>query len=281
MLRIEYFASGRGEGPAAGWSGRRRRWRTHIVVLLGVGACRVAHADPSIVLPNGLPVQVVPTFQEPGLPAFSFPDGSGLAVDGSGSGSGGGASGESYDTMMAQAWGNQAVDAANAMGINAAALAATCVMESNCQNVGASGGGSAAGVFQMINSTYTADINGALAYDPSIAGNIVSGLAGQMDPGTEAYAAAYELQQDAQLLQGNGISNPTVVDVRAVYQFGSGVGSQVAQAPDSANLESLVNLSAASLAANGLTASTTVGQWRAMQVQKLGSDAYQTVLAGG
>ncbi len=287
MLRIEYFASGRGEGPAAGGGSRRRRWRTHIVGLLGVAACQVAHADPSIVLPNGLPVQVVPTFQEPGLPAFSFPDGSGLAVGGSGSGSdsgsgsGDGASGEAYDTMMAQAWGNQAVDAANAMGVNAAALAATCVMESNCQNVGASGGGSAAGVFQMISSTYTADINGALAYDPSIAGNIVSGLAGQMDPGTEAYAAAYELQQDAQLLQGNGVSNPTVLGVRAVYQFGSGVGPSVAAAQDSANLESIVNLSAASLAANGLTASSTVGQWRAMQVQKLGSDAYQTVLAGG
>jgi hypothetical protein len=183
--------------------------------------------------------------------------------------------------MMAQAWGNQAVDAANAMGVNAAALAATCVIESNCQNVGASGGGSAAGVFQMISSTYTADINGALAYDPSIAGNIVSGFAGQMDPGTEAYAAAYELQQDAQLLQGNGVSNPTVLGVRAVYQFGSGVGPSVAAAPDSANLESIVNLSAASLAANGLTASSTVGQWRAMQVQKLGSDAYQTVLSDG
>ena len=286
MLRIEYFASGRGEGPATGWGGRRRRWRTHIVVLLGVGACRVAHADPSIVLPNGLPVQVVPTFQEPGLPAFSFPDGSGLAVGGSGSGSdsgsgsGDGASGEAYDTMMAQAWGNQAVDAANAMGVNGAALAATCVMELNCQNVGAVGQG-AAGVFQMISSTYTADINGALAYDPSIAGNIVSGLAGQMDPGTEAYAAAFELQQDAQSLQGNGISNPTVLDVRAVYQFGGSAGPGVALAPDSANLESLVNFSAASLAANGLTASTTVGQWRAMQVQKLGSDAYQTVLSGG
>jgi hypothetical protein len=133
----------------------------------------------------------------------------------------------------------------------------------------------------MINSTYTADINGALAYDPSIAGNIVSGLAGQMDPGTEAYAAAYELQQDAQLLQGDGINNPTVLGVRAVYQFGASVGPQVAQASDSANLESIVNLSAASLAANGLTASSTVGQWRAMQAQKLGSDAYQTVLSGG
>jgi len=68
------------------------------------------------------------------------------------------------------------------MGVSATALAATCAMESNCQNVGAASGSSAAGAFQMINSTYTADISGAVAYDPGIAGSIVSGLAGQMDP---------------------------------------------------------------------------------------------------
>ena len=113
----------------------------------------------------------------------------------------------------------------------------------------------------------------------SIAGSIVSGLAGRMDPGTEAYAAAYELQQDAQLLQGDTGSNPTVLQVRAVYQFGAGSGPSVATAPDSANIESIVNLSAASLAANGLTASSTVGDWRAMQTKTLGADAYQTVLA--
>ena len=90
---------------------------------------------------------------------------------------------------------------------------------------------SAAGAFQLISSTYTADINGAIAEDPSIANNIVQGLAGTMDPATEAYAAAYELQQDAQLLQNNNIPNPTVLDVRAVYQFGAGSGPNVAAAP--------------------------------------------------
>ena len=67
------------------------------------------------------------------------------------------------------------------MGVSAAALAATCEMESQCQNAGAAPGGSATGAFQMINATYTADINGAIAEDPSIAGSIVSGLAGRMD----------------------------------------------------------------------------------------------------
>ena len=108
------------------------------------------------------------------------------------------------------------------------------MMESQCQNVGVTTGASnAAGAFQMISSTYTADINGAIAEDPSIANNIVQGLAGRMVPATEAYAAAYELQQDAQLLQNNNISNPTVLDVRAVYQFGAGSGPNMAAAPDS------------------------------------------------
>ena len=173
--------------------------------------------------------------------------GSGSTGSSGGSTSG---SGNAYNLMMSQDWGSQAADAAAAMGVSAAALAATCEMESQCQNTGAAPGGSATGAFQMINSTYTADINGAIAEVPSIAGSIVSGLAGRMDPGTEAYAAAYELQQDAQLLQGDTGSNPTVLQVRAVYQFGAGSGPSVATAPDSANIESIVNLSAASLAAN-------------------------------
>ncbi len=279
-------ASGRPHG------GRLRlRWTTASVVLgVGVGAIG-AHADPSLVLPSGLPVQVHPTFPEPGLPAFSFPAGGSSSVGGSSSsvddsgGSGGGSvssggSGDAYNTMMAQDWGSQAADAAAAMGVSGTALAATCVMESNCQNVGAASGSSATGAFQMINSTYTADISGAVAYDPAIAGSIVSGLAGQMDPATEAYAASYELRSDALLLQAKNVDDPTVLDARAVYQFGAGVGPEVATADDSENIAALTGLSAASLAANGLSTSSTVGQWRATVIAKLGSaTANQSVLA--
>ncbi len=284
-------------GPPHG--GRLRvRWTTASVVLgTGISAIGAAHADPSIVLSNGLPVQVHPTFSEPGLPAFSFPTGGSSSVGGSsssvddsgGSSSGAsssgsvstGGSGDAYNTMMAQDWGSQAADAAAAMGVNATALAATCAMESNCQNVGAASGSSAAGAFQMINSTYSADISGAVAYDPNIAGSIVSGLAGQMDPATEAYAASYELRTDALMLQNqDNISNPTVLAVRAVYQFGAGSGPDVATASDSENIAQLTGLSAASLAANGLTTSSTVGEWRATVIAKLGSaTANQSVLA--
>jgi hypothetical protein len=272
-----------------------RRWLWLVAGASGVLAAQAANADPQVVLPNGLPVQVKPTYSEPGLPAFSFPTGGGSLLGGStgstdtGNGSGDGSTSagggssvggsDAYNEMMAQSWGSAAANAAGAMGVSATALAATCVMESNCQNVGASGGGSASGAFQMINSTYTADINGALAYDPAISGGIVSGLAGQMDPTTEAYAASYELRTDALALQSDGITDPTVLQTRAVYQFGGSVGPGVAAAQDSANLAQITGLSAASLAANGLTTSSTVGQWRQTIINKLGSaTANQTVL---
>jgi hypothetical protein len=275
---------------------RGRRWRWLVVGASGVLAARAVYADPQVILPTGLPVQVKPTYSEPGLPAFSFPTSGGTLLggssadagsaggDGSNSASSGGGSvsgsGDAYNTMMSQSWGSAAANAAGAMGVSATALAATCAMESNCQNVGASGGGSASGAFQMISSTYTADINGAVAYDPALAGNIVSGLAGQMDPTTEAYAASYELRQDALSLQQNdGISDPTVLQTRAVYQFGGNVGLDVADANDSDNIAEITGLSAASLAANGLTTSSTVGQWRQTIINKLGSaTANQSVL---
>ena len=270
-----------------------RRWLSLVAGVSGALAAQAASADPQVVLPNGLPVQVKPTYSEPGLPAFSFPTGGGSLLGGSpgsvdtgagdgsasaGAGSGGG-SADAYNAMMSQSWGSAAANAAGSMGVSATALAATCVMESNCQNVWASGGGSASGAFQMINSTYTADINAAIAYDPAISGSIVSGLAGQMDPTTEAYAASYELRTDAVALQSDGITDPTVLQTRAVYQFGGSVGPDVAAAQDSANLAQITGLSAASLAANGLTTSSTVGQWRQTIINKLGSaTANQTVL---
>jgi hypothetical protein len=272
-----------------------RRWLWLVVGASGVLAAHGASADPQVILPQGLPVQVKPTFTEPGLPQFTFPTSGGALLGGSadtggGNGSGDGStsagggstagSGDAYNTMMAQSWGSSAATAAGAMGISATALAATCVMESNCQNVGVAGSTStAAGAFQMINTTYNADINGAVAYDPSIAGTIVSGSAGEMDPATEAYAASYELRQDALQLENAGVNDPTVEDVRAIYQFGSKNGVQVAQASDSDNLESYINLTPAQLSANGLSASTTVGQWRQTIANKIGSAATQSVLS--
>ena len=267
-----------------------------VVGASGVLAAQAASADPQVVLPQGLPVQVKPTYTEPGLPQFTFPTSGGSLLGGSadaGSGSGDGStntssgggstagSGDAYNSMMSQSWGSSAANAAGAMGVSATALAATCAMELNCQNVGSSGGSSATGAFQMISSTYNADIKGAVAYDPSIAGTIVSGSAGEMDPGTEAYAAAYELRQDAlSFAERRDIATLRCCRCAGCLSVWLGnVGPGVANAPDSANIAQLTGLSAASLAANGLNSSSTVGQWRQTIINKLGSaTANQSVL---
>jgi len=91
------------------------QWLWPLLAPVGLGLATAggeSWADPAIVSPNGLPVQVNPTFREPGLPAFSFPQGGlsdtgsvagAVTIDiGSGSGSGsasGSASLGSYSGM--------------------------------------------------------------------------------------------------------------------------------------------------------------------------------------
>ena len=133
----------------------------------------------------------------------------------------------------------------------------------------------------MINSTYTADISGALKHHPAISGSIVSGLAGQMDPTTEAYAASYELRRRMPFVGGKEYMI-TQRFLRTQERFTNLVlaldqQSRLLKYFD--NIAQLTGLSAASLAANGLNASSTVGEWRSTIVNKLGSStAYQAVL---
>ena len=92
-----------------------RRWLWIVVGASGVLAAQAARADPQVVLPQGLPVQVKPTYTEPGLPQFTFPTSGGSLLGGSadaGSGSGDGGtntnlgggstagSGDAYNSMM-------------------------------------------------------------------------------------------------------------------------------------------------------------------------------------
>lgn len=284
-----------------GRSGSAKR-RTHRLrergVLVAVVSAFAAYSpdsaragDPAPVIQTGLPTSTVPVFKEPGAPNFSYPDGStstggaaGGGTVGSSGGSGGGGAdqgGSALNTMMGQSWGPGASGAASAIGVNPSALAATCVLESGCQNTGAAAGGSASGAFQMINSTYSQDINAVAASGLVPADQIDTSLAGKMDPANEAYAAAWDLKQAAVALQNDGIPNPTVLDTRAIYQFGLGAGPDIARADPSETISSLVSLTPSQLAANGLTASTTVGEWRQTISTKLGSTANQVVLKGG
>jgi hypothetical protein len=141
------------------------------------------------------------------------------------------------------------------------------------------GGSNISGAFQMLDSTYTADMQRALAQNPSLAGSIDTSLAGKMDPANQAIAAAQDLKNAASALQSAGISNPTFLDTRGYFNFGAAYGVALAQAPDSQLMASTMpTYTTAQLASNGITASTTVGQWRQTIVSKVGSAANQRVL---
>src|ERR1700722_2592127 len=70
--------------------GRRSvQWLWPLIAPVGLGitvACGESWADPQVVSPSGLPVQVRPTYPEPGLPTFSFPQGGATLQSGVGSG---------------------------------------------------------------------------------------------------------------------------------------------------------------------------------------------------
>ena len=272
---------------------RLRPGMPHIFVAVCVGvfsmeAGKTALAQTTSLLSGGPPVQVVPYVPEPGVPPltitpgtanpFAGADGSGGSGSGGTSGTGGGTAGDSdaLGTMLGQSWGLTAVSNATALGVNPSALAATCVVESGCQNV--AGSGTVAGAFQMTASTYTAMINAALAQNPALASQIVPGLAGQMDPATESIAASEYLLQGAQYLQANGVSDPTVLDVRGYYNFGPIGGAAIATAlPDATMASTLSMYPTSTLTANGVAPGETVAQWQASVAAKIGNAANQPV----
>ncbi|WP_294541284.1 hypothetical protein [uncultured Rhodoblastus sp.] len=109
--------------------------RFAVIASATILSLNAAHADPNTVASSGLPTQIKPTYQEPGVPAFSFPAG-GIATlgasfdpstytdpnvgNGLSAGAGGGGAdngGSALNTMNAQSWGQQAKSAAYAMGV--------------------------------------------------------------------------------------------------------------------------------------------------------------------
>ncbi|MBN8900255.1 MAG: hypothetical protein J0H57_04405, partial [Rhodospirillales bacterium] len=155
---------------------RLSQHRRAVLVAAGALALFCVGASASGQVPttlNGPPVQVRPYVSEPGVPPITIVVGTlnpfpgagagGTGGDGGGAGGGGGNVGPSnaLNTMIGQPWGGAAVSAAQLIGVNPTALAATCVLESGCQNVG--GLGSITGAFQMTAASYTSMITAAVA----------------------------------------------------------------------------------------------------------------------
>ena len=202
--------------------------------------------------------------------------GTGSVASGSGAASPVSGDGTALATMLGTSWGQAAADNASALGVNPAALAATCVLESNCQaNPG--GTGTISGAFQMSNGTYAQTVSEVSASNPDVAARITT----KNDPASQAITASQYLLDGAQSLRAAGISSPTTLDVRGYYQFGPANGAGLAMAPGNQLMTTaLTGLSARTLAANNITSETTVGQWRASVTSKIGAAASQPVLLG-
>ncbi len=273
---------------SSGWRSNLLASAGPISVLLAIGMApiRPAQATPQPEAIQGIPQQIVPQAAEVGLGNFTIQTGTavfgGSGSGSSGSGSLGTSSGEQTDSdsltlMDDQSWGAAASQNAESLGVNATALAATCQIESQCQNV--SGSGSITGAFQMSASTYNAMLQAALQQNPSLASTIVQGSAGMNDPATESIAASEYLLQGAQYLADNGISDPTVLQVRGYYNFGPAGGAAIANSPSAATMSSVLTMyTPAQLASNGITSGETVGQWQASVATKIGNSASAPVL---
>jgi hypothetical protein len=259
---------------------QRELWRSGIV--LGALAVTLGGALPALAQ---VPIQVTPYASEPGVPTVTITSSSnplgGDTDPTSGTGTGtttssGGTSSDALDTLLAQSWGAAAISEAEAVGVNPSALAATCVVESGCQNVSGSG---AQGAFQMYPAAYQEGLQAALAANPALASSIVQGSAGMNDPATEAIAASGYLMQANSALQAAGISNPTVLDARAYYNFGPSAGTQLATAlPSETVASAMPGVSAATLASNGVTQGETVAQWNAAETSKIGNASTAAIL---
>lgn len=257
---------------------RRRRAAAAALAVLWAAAPASADVYPQTM--NGVPLLPIPTFEETGMPPFTMPTGtlstppqppdpsatSDNPADGSDS--------AAMASMMSRSWGEAAARNAEAVGVTAVSVAATCTLESSC-TANPGGTGSISGAFQMTDGSFTASLNTALARDPSLAASIVPGLAGKLDPATQSLAAAEYLRQGAEYLQLHDVPNPSVLDVRGFYNFGPGNAAAVAGAADSDVMSyQVAGLTAAQFRANGIVPGvTTVGEWRASVTGRIGASA--------
>ena len=267
-------------------------WTIALGMAMGAGPGMPALAQSGVVSMSGAPEQVIPRVMELGLGSFTITPTQGSVTpdtssSGTGSGDGSGSSGATavggstaLDLMSSRSWGTQASEAATAVGVNPSALAATCMVESQCQSVNGSASG-IRGAFQMLDSTYEWGVTQAISYNSSLAGTIERGVDGSMDAGNQSYSAAAYMRSLAETLQQAGISNPTVLDVRGGYNFGQSYSVAIAQADSSETMgEIMRNASDKVFTQNGITRITTVGEWRTMMSARMGDAATQPVLLG-
>lgn len=264
--------------PICFMNGERHLVLLFLLVTPFVGSTLPARANPVVVaLPDGaVPQQILPQVFELGSGAVQRPSppqsilppvvgSAGVTPPASGN--------TTLAKMTDQSWGLLAASEAQALGVSTTALAATCVMESQCAtNPGSNG--TISGTFQMTDATYLQTIQEAVARDPSLSGTIPPDLDGKNDPAIQAIAASQYLYDGATALQSAGLTSPSFTDARAYFQFGPSSGEAIALADPADLVSSYLSLTPKQYAANGINpATTTIGQWRQSVTNAVGTSA--------
>ena len=236
-----------------------------------------AQTNPSLVDPNGLPAQIIPTFGEVGItwggmPGDSVPNGGGSGASpsnnsatNSGTYQPGGS--DALSAMNATSYGSIATSIAQQEGVNVNSVAAIGQAESGFRNIPtANGSSSATGPWQFTTPTFlSVSQQHGLGYTAADVTN----------PQAQAIASAY-LMHDYATAVSQAINQPaTTLQTYGAWVFGPQAGSRIATADGNTPLSSII--SGQSLSNNGM-ASWTVSQFRQVMTNRLGSAANQSVL---
>lgn len=253
----------------------RRLAAASLVCMLTSGAAQ-AQTNPLLMNPSGIPAQIVPTFGEVGI-TWGSTSGGGTASGGGGTSSttpstnpnsySTSGSSSALNAMQATSYGSTAVSVAQQEGVNVKSVAAIGQAESRFQNIPtANGSSSATGPWQFTTPTF---LSVSKQY------NLGYTAADITNPQAQAVKSAY-LMHDYATTVSQAINQPaTTLQTYGAWVFGPQAGSKIAAADASAPLSSVV--SAQPLSNNGMT-SWTVGQFRQVMANRLGSGASQIVL---
>ena len=236
-----------------------------------------AQSNPSFINPDGLPTQIIPTFGEVGITWGTTPGGSVSNGGGSGTSSSNTpvmnpgnyqpGSSSAVDALLATDYGATAATVAQQLGVSVEADAAIGQAESGFRNVPtANGSSSATGPWQFTTPTFlSVSQQHGLGYTAADITN----------PQDQAIASAYLMHDYATTVSQAIGQSATTLQTYGAWVFGTQAGSNIATASPTTPLSDLV--SARSLANNGMS-SWTVGQFRQVMTNRLGSAANQAVL---
>lgn len=233
------------------------------LIAVAIGQAGVLAVSLSPFVAAAVPAQVVPVYPEPGTPTFVAPATSTSSSSTTSSYEGAWGTGDAYSTLMSQAYGADAVAAAQAAGINPDTLAAFGQIESHFQNVGNSTS-SAEGVWQITDGTWN-----------QYASELGLSEADRSDPAAQAKVASAIISDYASSVSAATGVPATGTQVYGAYMFGTKAGSAIATASDpSTPLSQFV--SAKTLAANNMSG-WTVAQYQQTVASRMGSGASEAV----